>query len=161
MAVVYALLGDTAESKKLIDQLRATHPSDFLLQIPQHSSVQALNLLHPNKPAEAIAILEPSRQYELGTPLNLNTYLVVSARGLAYLQMRDGAKAACGAPENSLNSVSVDLAMAASQPGARLCDAGRFGQGAHRLPGFLRVMERRGPRRALLKEAKAQYAKLQ
>jgi eukaryotic-like serine/threonine-protein kinase len=60
----------------------------------QLPGAKALLLLRQNKPAEAIALLEHSRKYELGIPINSSAYPVLSVRGLAYLQVHDPSRAA-------------------------------------------------------------------
>lgn len=93
-AVAYAFIGDSAESKKLIDKLSSDFPSDTLLQFNEIPAARAIVFIHQNKSAEAIDLLEPSRKYELGNGLAPSTYLILYVRGLAYLQLHDGAKAA-------------------------------------------------------------------
>jgi tetratricopeptide (TPR) repeat protein len=93
-AVAYAFVGDTALSTKLLDQLNADYPSDTLMQFDEIPAARALNLIHQNKAAEAITLLEPTRKYELGNAMAPTTYLTLYVRGLAYLQLRDGTKAA-------------------------------------------------------------------
>jgi tetratricopeptide (TPR) repeat protein len=94
VAVAYAFIGDSAESKKLTDQLNSEFPSDTLVQSFEIPSARALMLIHQNKSAEAITLLEPTHKYELGNTIGPCTYLTMYVRGLAYLQLRDGAKAA-------------------------------------------------------------------
>ena len=55
---------------------------------------QAEENLQKNKPAEAIAALEAVRPYELGVGPHGAGYGPIYLRGLAYLKLRDGAKAA-------------------------------------------------------------------
>ena len=57
-------------------------------------SAKALNLLYNNKATEAISELEAGRKFELGQNSGYGTYWILYVRGLAYLQLRDGAKAA-------------------------------------------------------------------
>ncbi len=94
VAVAYAFIGDSAESKKLTDQLNSEFPSDTLVQSFEIPSARALMLIHQNKSAEAITLLEPTHKYELGNSIGPCTYLTMYVRGLAYIQLRDGAKAA-------------------------------------------------------------------
>ena len=94
VAVAYAFIGDTAESKKLADQLSSEHPSNTLLQNFEIPSARALLFIRQNKSAEAITLLEPTRKHELGNTLAAGSYLTMYVRGLAYLQLRDGVKAA-------------------------------------------------------------------
>jgi eukaryotic-like serine/threonine-protein kinase len=116
VAVAYAFIGDSAESKKLTDQLNSEFPSDTLLQFNEIPSARALLLIHINKSPEAVALLEPTRKYELGNGITSGTYITMYIRGLAYLQLRDGAKAAAGfqriLDHPGLNSLSPLLPLA-------------------------------------------------
>jgi serine/threonine protein kinase/Flp pilus assembly protein TadD len=94
VALAYAFSGDAAQSKKLIDELSAEYPSDTLLQFNDIPAAKALVLLHEMKVTEAIGVLEPTRKYELGNTFSPSTYITMYVRGMAYLQSRDGTKAA-------------------------------------------------------------------
>ena len=94
LALTYAFLGDEAQSKKLMDELGKEYPSDTILQFMDMPSAKALNLLHEKKAEAAVAALEPSRKYDMGDPSTPTTYVSLYVRGLACLQLRDGAKAA-------------------------------------------------------------------
>jgi tetratricopeptide (TPR) repeat protein len=93
-ATAYGFLGDSSQAKKLIDQLSADHPSDSLLKFHTIPAVRALNLLHENKTADAITLLESTRKSEFGDTLDPGAYVTIYVRGLAYLQLKDEAKAA-------------------------------------------------------------------
>jgi eukaryotic-like serine/threonine-protein kinase len=94
LAATYAFLGDASQANKLIDEVSRQYPSDPILQTQVIPAVKALNLLHARKADDAIAALDPSRKYELGAPASGATYLTIYVRGMAYLQLHDGAKAA-------------------------------------------------------------------
>ncbi len=151
LTLTYALIGDTAQSKKLIDQLNSEYPSDTLLQFIDIPSAKALNFLHDKKAEEAIAVLEPCRKYELGEPETPETYVVLYVRGMAYLQLRDGAKAAAEFQKildhPGLNSRQPLPSPRATQPRPRLRPSERHRQSPHRLPKLFRRLERRRPQR--------------
>ena len=93
-ALALAQIGDAAKAKKLTDELARDFPDDTLRQSVYAPMVVALIDLAQNKPADAITALEPSRKYELsgqGPGLNFWPFHI---RGLAYLQLHDGVKAA-------------------------------------------------------------------
>lgn len=94
VAGAYAFLGDTSQADRLIDEVAKEYPSDTILQTELVPGVKALSLLHQKKAGEAVAALETSPKYELGAPATDVTYLTIFVRGLAYLQLRDGSKAA-------------------------------------------------------------------
>ncbi len=95
-AVALAQMGDTAQAEKLINELDRTYPSDTMIKWAFSPAVRALLLLRRNEASQAIAVLEPSRKYDLafGVGGNNPAYLVLYVRGQAYLQAKDGARAA-------------------------------------------------------------------
>ena len=93
-AVTFAIIGDSAQSQKLIDELNKDFPSDTILQTCVLPTARARNLLHQNRHTDAVAALEPGRKYELGWNSAFCAYAVIYTRGEAYLQLHDGAKAA-------------------------------------------------------------------
>jgi len=86
-----ALQGDGTKSTAILNELDRRFPEDKHWQKPR---VLAAIDLQRNKPEEAIADLEPLRPYELGSGPSAITFDSVYLRGLAYLKMRDGNKAA-------------------------------------------------------------------
>ncbi len=165
VAVAYAFIGDTAQSRKLIDQLDAQYPSDTLLQFNNVAAGKALNLLHEKKTEEAIAVLEPSRKYELGGTLAPDAYAVLFVRGLAYLQSRDAAKAAAEfqkildhpglnavSPYRSLAQLNLARAYAVQNDSAKARIA---------YQNFFALWKDADPNIPVLIAAKSEYAKLQ
>jgi tetratricopeptide (TPR) repeat protein len=76
------------------DDLNKDNSSSTVVKYVVVPSVQALNLIHKNKADEAITALEVGRKYELGQVNGYSTYWIIYVRGLAYLQLKDGPKAA-------------------------------------------------------------------
>ena len=64
-ALVFAQIGDIAQAQKVIDGLQKEYPDDTRVKFVDAPVVQATILLHQKKATEAIAVLEPSRKYEL------------------------------------------------------------------------------------------------
>ncbi len=89
-----ALLGDAAKAQKLIDDLGRQFPSQTMMMSVQIPIVRAILHLQRKAPAEAITALEPARPYEIGSGPTSANYLPIYLRGLAFLNMRDGTKAA-------------------------------------------------------------------
>ncbi len=112
-ALALAQSGDAAQAEKLISELNRESPDDVQIKYSYSPAVQALNLLHRNRPAEAIAALEPARKYEMGFPTGNTAYLVMYVRGMAYLAARDGNKAEAEFQKildhRGLNTLSVFL----------------------------------------------------
>jgi serine/threonine protein kinase/tetratricopeptide (TPR) repeat protein len=93
-ALAYANMGDVAQSEKLITGLEQEFPDDTIVKYFYSPSARALNLLHRNKLADALNVLEPARKFELGSAPGNPVYAVIYVRGLSYLQLHDAAKAA-------------------------------------------------------------------
>ena len=89
----YAALGDVARSNSLLDRSLHELPDNFYLTNIAAPSVRALQNLHKD-PAQTVALLEKLRPYELGTGPRAIAYDTNFNRGLAYLNLHDGAKAA-------------------------------------------------------------------
>jgi serine/threonine protein kinase/tetratricopeptide (TPR) repeat protein len=86
-----ALQGDVAKSQAIVNEVDRRFPEN---KHWQKLRVLAAIALQKNKPEEAIADLEPLRPYELGSGPSALGYDPVYLRGLAYLKLRDGTKAA-------------------------------------------------------------------
>ena len=94
-ALTLALSGDVASAQKVSDQLNRDFPQNTLVQAVYIPMIRALGDMQQNKPDEAVAALEPARKYEMGVgPFEPAAFWPVHIRGLAYLRMHDGAKAA-------------------------------------------------------------------
>ena len=89
-----ACSGETSKSASITEELRRDFPDNHLLQLITFPEVQAEELLQKNQPADAIRALETVRPYELGLGPNGPGFMPNHLRGLAYLKLRDGAKAA-------------------------------------------------------------------
>jgi serine/threonine protein kinase/tetratricopeptide (TPR) repeat protein len=158
-AAILAIAGDSARPEKFISERTAKNPKDTFFQqigIPQ---VRAALEIKRGNPAAAVEALKPSAAFERadpGTPFY---------RGLAYLSMKSGKEAAAEFrellnrktffPLSALHVMSQlelarALAMAGDAPGARSAYQDLF--------AFWKDAD---PELPLLKQAKAEYAKLQ
>jgi eukaryotic-like serine/threonine-protein kinase len=93
-AFALAQIGDVAKARKLADENARDFPEDTLRQNVYDPTIAALIDLAQNKPADAITALEPTRKYELGAQGPGINFWPFHLRGLAYLQLHDGVKAA-------------------------------------------------------------------
>jgi serine/threonine protein kinase/tetratricopeptide (TPR) repeat protein len=166
-ALALAQIGDAAQSQKLIDDLSKEFPSSTLLNNFCIPTVQALNLLHQNKPADAITVLEPARKYELGaiSPGIHVTYWTMYARGLAYLQLRDGNKAAAEfqriLDHRGLNGISLLLPLSQLNLARAFALQGDTAKARTAYQDFFATQKDADPDIPVLNEARAEYAKLQ
>ncbi|MBZ5685349.1 MAG: protein kinase [Acidobacteriia bacterium] len=93
-ALAFACTGDTGKSASLVAALGRDFPENRYLQMIMFPIIEAASRLEKNQPSEAIAALEPVRPYELGVGPNGSGFWPNHLRGLAYLKLHDGAKAA-------------------------------------------------------------------
>jgi len=92
-AGAFALIGDQ-KSSALIAGLQKDVPENFFIQSLIIPEVRAAQQLEKNQLPEALSSLEPLRRYELGTGPRAIGATSVLLRGMVYLKMHDGAKAA-------------------------------------------------------------------
>ena len=93
-AMALAQAGDSAQAEKIANDLNRDYPADSVIQGAFVPGTRALLLLRKNDAAHAVTLLEPSRKYDLAFPNGNVAFFILFVRGLAYLQLRDGAKAA-------------------------------------------------------------------
>jgi tetratricopeptide (TPR) repeat protein len=94
-ALSLARCGEEVKSRKISDDLSRQFPTNTMLHKVGLPLIEAANHLHRGQPAEAIAALELARPYELGAlQAGGAGYFINYLRGQAYLQSRDGIKAA-------------------------------------------------------------------
>jgi eukaryotic-like serine/threonine-protein kinase len=93
-ALAWAITGETARSQKLLDELGRQYPKDFVLNQQWIPTARAVLAIRNNQPSEAARLLEPAIPYDLGAfPAGANMWPVY-VRGKAYLAAHDGVKAA-------------------------------------------------------------------
>jgi serine/threonine protein kinase/tetratricopeptide (TPR) repeat protein len=163
-AYVFAREGDAAQSQKLVSDLAKEWPFDTLLNQVWLPLAQATNDIQRNQPAEAIARLESAMPYEWGGPPSGAVYWPTYIRGEAFLKLRDGVKAAV--------EYQKILDHRGIAPTSELYSLARLGVGrAYALQGdtpkarasyqdFFALWKDADPDIPILKEAKAEYAKL-
>jgi serine/threonine protein kinase/tetratricopeptide (TPR) repeat protein len=95
-AVTFAMAqcGDIPAAEKINADEEKLHPLDTLLHSVRAPLLHAIASVQRGKPADAVAALEASRPFEMGSGVGIPTYWVLHIRGLAYLRMKDGEKAA-------------------------------------------------------------------
>ena len=164
-AQVLARTGDTARAQKMVDDLAREFPTDTLLNAVSLPVARAMIALQQGKAAQAVAALESSFPYEMGAGPSGAGYWPMYIRGEAYLKAHDGPKAAAEY-QKILDHQGID-------PTNPLYALARLGSGrAYALQGdtakaktayqdFLASWKDADPDVPVLKEAKADYAKLQ
>ena len=93
LAMLLARVGETEKANELAGALSREYPLDTLAQNYSLPIVRAAVRLQENDPAAAIESLRPTVNYELSMPDTVNSVYPAYLRGLAYLQMGNGALA--------------------------------------------------------------------
>ncbi len=164
-AIALTLVGDATRAEKLVQDEAKEFPLDTLLNQAQIPTARAIMEIQRNNPAKAVSLLESARPYEFGAGPGTTGYVVNSVRGKAYLAAHDGGKAAAEF-QKILDHFGIDP----TDPSLPLAHLG-LGR-AYELEGdkakartayqdFFALWKDADPDIPLLKEAKAEYAKLQ
>jgi eukaryotic-like serine/threonine-protein kinase len=165
-ALAYTLAGDVAHGQSIADDLTNRFPEDTLAQFEYLSEIRAAIALDRHASPRAIELLQAASSYELGSPtsvIGLALYPVY-VRGLAYLAARNGPSAATefqkilDHPGVAVNEpigalAHLQIARASALQGER--DKSR-----NAYQDFLTLWKDADPDIPILKEAKAEYAKL-
>jgi eukaryotic-like serine/threonine-protein kinase len=162
VATALAMTGDVSHAQAIADDLGRRFPDDTILHQVTIPCVRALIELERNAPAKAIEALQAATPYELGTAQGL---FPIYIRGLAYLQAKRGAEAAAEfqkmvdhrgitppAPEHSLAKLGLGRAYVLTGDAAKARSA---------YQDLFALWQDVDPDVPILKEAKAEYAKLQ
>jgi serine/threonine protein kinase/predicted Zn-dependent protease len=161
-AQTLALAGDATQAQKLADDLNHNFPLDTLLQGYGLPIIHANIELHRGNPSKAIEFLEVTRPYELGGPAIM---MPVYIRGVAYLRTRNGPEAAREFQNilehrtmtgNAMTSALTHLGLAR----ARALE-GNVSAARSAYQDFFALWKDADPDIPILKEAKAEYEKLQ
>jgi tetratricopeptide (TPR) repeat protein len=162
-----ARAGYTTNAKKLVEQLKLekTASANTMLKFYCLPTIDAAIEISKNNPSQAILDLEATMPYELGGPL-MFPYLYPSwIRGQAYLAANNGTAGAAefkkliDHPGIALNQPIASLAHL--QLGRAHALAGEAAQARTAYQDFFKLWKDADPDIPILKEAKAEYAKLQ
>jgi len=165
-ALALARAGRTVESQKLADGLATAYPSNTLLNSYWLPTIRAALELNRRNPAKAVELLQTSGPYELGyvDPLG-GTLYPVYVRGEAYLLLLQGREAVAEFQKFvDHRGVVQDVPLAAlARVGlARAYALQRDTTNARvAYKDFLTLWKDADPDIPILKQAKAEYAKLQ
>ena len=168
-ALALALAGDSGRSKELADDLETRFPEDTYVKFLYLPAIRAFLALNHGLPAKAIEELKVSVPYELGVPDCTQfgvygSFYPIYARGEAYLALNRGLEAEAefqkiishpgiifNDPIGALARLQIGRAFALSGDKIKAKAAYR---------DFLTLWKDADPDVAILKEAKAEYAKL-
>jgi eukaryotic-like serine/threonine-protein kinase len=165
-ALALAQIGDTDKAQTVMEDLSREFPSDALLVSARVPVVRAVIDLQRNKPAESIADLEPARNYDLGAgPDSPTQFWSIYVRGQAFLRMRDGTKAAAEFQKMLDHRGAVGLSqlypLSHLNLGRAYVQQGDTAKARAAYQDFFALWKDGEPDIPILKQAKAEYAKLQ
>jgi DNA-binding winged helix-turn-helix (wHTH) protein/predicted Zn-dependent protease len=163
-AMALARIGDVSRAKAVADDVLKAYPQDTLLQFYSLPSIRAAAELSRSDAAKAEDFTEHARPYELGSPTDLRPLYPSYIRGQAYLAMHRGNDAAVEfqriLDHRGLNGNSPLGALAHLQIGRAYAMSGDAAKARTAYHDFLALWKDADPDIPILKQAKAEYAKL-
>jgi serine/threonine protein kinase/tetratricopeptide (TPR) repeat protein len=166
-ALVLARAGESAQCKAILDALKKSESSNTFLKLYWFPVLEASMEIAQHAPDRAIIALEPSVPYELGNPppVSSGTLHPAYVRGLAYLAEKNGAAAAAEF-QKFLDHRGIVLnflfgSLAHLQLGRAYAVSGDGVKAKVAYQDFFTLWKDADPDIPVLKDAKAEYAKLQ
>ena len=164
-AFTLARAGEPARAKALIEQLEKSDGTNTMLKLYWFPAIEASMDLNAGNASQALIALEAAAPYELGGPAPISNLYPVYVRGQAYLASHNGAAAAAEF-QKILDHRGIVLnfplgALAHLQLGRAYVMTGDTGKAKAAYQDFLNVWKDADPDIPILKEAKAEYAKVQ
>jgi len=169
-ALAFALSGDSARAQKLADDLEWRFPEDTSVRFSYLPVLRARLALNHGNPEKAIELLTVAMPNELGSPridlhANFGALYPVYTRGEAFLAAHKGAEAAAEFQKiiDHRGIVGSDTigALARLQLGRADAMQGDLAEARAAYEDFLTLWKDADPDVRILKQAKAEYAKLQ
>jgi tetratricopeptide (TPR) repeat protein len=161
VAYAFARAGDAARAESLAGEMAKERPSDTLANVYLHPIIRAAVELNRNNPGKAMEILQPVLPYDLALGRGLSS---AYERGQAYLLLHRGNEAAgefqklLDHPGVVFNSITGPLAHL--QLGRAYALAGDNSKARAAYQDFFALWKDADPDIPILKQAKAEYAKL-
>jgi eukaryotic-like serine/threonine-protein kinase len=164
-AVALARSGETSQSRTIFDALKKSDATNTYLKVYWFPVMEASIAMAQQAPDRAVVALEPALPYELGALPPSGTMYPAYIRGVAYLAQRSGPAAAAefqkfldhpGIVQNFLLGSLAHL-----QLGRAYAMAGDTAKAKAAYQDFFTLWKNADPDIPILKEAKAEYAKLQ
>jgi len=164
-AMTLARVGDNARAKSMVEQLEKSEPTNTMLKIYWLPTIKAAIEINSGNSPQALIDLEAPAPYELGGPSPFGYLYPVYVRGQAYLGSHNGA-AAAREFQKILDHRGIVVnfplgALAHLQLGRAYALAGDKIKARSAYQDFLNVWKEADPDIPILKEANAEYAKLQ
>ncbi len=169
-AFALALSGDSSRCQTLANDLERRFPEDTSVRFSYLPALRALLALNHSEPSKAIELLQIAVPYDLGAPRNgfhgfFGTLYPVYVPGEAYLAAHQGAAAAAEF-QKILDHRGIVVsdpigALAHLQLGRAFALSGDKTKARTAYQDFLALWKDADPDIPILKQAKAEYAKLQ
>ncbi|HXQ26732.1 MAG TPA: protein kinase [Candidatus Acidoferrales bacterium] len=153
-----ALAGDSAEAQKLAADLNQRLPQATVVQSYYLPAIRAALAVHQGKPQDAIEDLSATSSYELIPNVDM---MAVYLRGQAYLAAHQGAEAAAEFQKMLDHPYQADHVLPHLGLGRAYALAGDMAKARTAYQDFLALWKDADPDIPILKQAKAEYAKLQ
>jgi hypothetical protein len=173
-ALALARIGDAPRAKALASELGKSYPANTLLKLYWLPTINAAFELNKGNSSQALVDLEAATPYELGNDITYAMYPVY-VRGQAYLLARNGTAAAAefqklldhtGLVWNCWTGALAHLGLARANAVQAKTSQGADADAAHTraltaYQDFLTLWKDADPDIPILKQAKAEYIKLQ
>jgi eukaryotic-like serine/threonine-protein kinase len=158
-----SLAGDEREAEAAAQQLVKENPLDTTINAVQVPMIRAGIALNQGNPGKAIELLQTATPYEFGFAAGVQPNYV---RGLAYLKLHQGKEAAAEFQKiidhpGICTIMLPTCRLARLQLGRARVEAGDAGGARTAYQDFFAFWKDADPDTPILKEAKAEYAKLQ
>jgi eukaryotic-like serine/threonine-protein kinase len=163
-ALASALIGDSARAQALAIDLIKRFPVDTIFLFNYLPTLNGQLALNRNDPQKAIEILQAASSYELGN-MGYTSLYPVFVRGQAFLALKQGSEAGA-----EFNKIVEHRGIVLNEPIAALAHLGlarayvlqgNAAQSRVAYQDFFALWKDADPEIPILKEAKAEYAKLQ
>jgi tetratricopeptide (TPR) repeat protein len=162
LVTAWSLTGDTAQAQKLVAELSRRYPVDTLIQSVFLPMGRAMLDGSATNSTKSIEELKPARRFELGPNLN---FLPIYFSGLVHLRARQGMEAAVEFQKiiehRGVNPLAVEYALAYLGLARAYSLQNDSDKARTAYQDFLALWKDADPDIPILKQAKAEYAKLQ
>jgi serine/threonine protein kinase/Flp pilus assembly protein TadD len=166
-ALALARAGEAGRARPIVEELEKAYPSNTVLKVYWLPTIKAAIEMSANNSSPALVFLEAASPYELGSPqqLQVGTLYPVYLRGQAHLMAHNGGAAAAEFQkflDHRGIVVNFPLAALAHLGLARAyVSSGDAAKAKAGYQDFLGLWKDADPDIPILKQAKAEYAKLQ
>jgi tetratricopeptide (TPR) repeat protein len=163
-ALALARIGDAPRAITLVRELEKSYPTNALLSLYSLPTINAAIELNKGNSSQAVVYLEAAAPYELGVAGYINSLYPAYVRGQAYLLAHNGTAAAAEFQKlldhRGIVRNFVTGALAHLQLGRAYAMAGNTAKAKSAYQDFLMLWKDADPDIPILKQAKAEYAKL-